>query len=113
MKKFLAIPVLIFVYIFLIDILSQADFSGLSGTNISGGGPGETVGFGQSVSVYVTRPYLFGLIRLPVYSEGLGYMGDYHDAFFMFIFVLTIALIVTEFKHKKDIKGSKTKSKKR
>jgi hypothetical protein len=113
MKRFLAIPVLILAYIFLIDVLSQMDFSDINSNEMIESGGMARVGFGQSISVYVTRPYLFGLIRLPVYSENMGYIGDYHDAFFMFIFVLTIALIVTEFKHKKDIKGKKTKSKKR
>jgi hypothetical protein len=112
MKKFLAIPISIFVYIFLIQVLSrpgfQETFFGYTGAGAYGG---EVVGMGTAVEVYVTRPYLFGLVKLPVYMPGIGYIGDYHDAFIMFVIVLTIALLLLEFKNKKEIKARKTKLK--
>ena len=113
MKKFLLIPILIFVYIFFIDILSQTNFqsAGISGS--PKGGVGEVLNIGQSIGVSVRRPYFFGLIYLPVYTESLGYIGLYHDAFFSFIFILTIALIIIEIKNRKEIKGRKTKRNKR
>jgi hypothetical protein len=114
MKKFLIIPISIFVYIFLIEMLSQPAFQetffGYTGAGTYGG---EVVGMGTAVEIYVTRSYLFGLIRLPVYTPGLGYIGDYHDAFITFLVVLTIALLLLEFKNKKEIKAHKTKSKRR
>jgi hypothetical protein len=110
MKKFLLIPISIFVYIFLIEIFSmpifQEAFLGYGG---SGGNGGEAVGMGTAVEVSVTRPYFFGLVRLPVYTQSLGYIGDYHDAFITFIVVLTITLLLLEFKNKKEIKATKVK----
>jgi hypothetical protein len=76
-------------------------------------GGGTVIGVGQSVSVSVTRSYLFGLFTLPVYVNGLGSIGIYHDAFFIFIFILTIALFIIEFKSKKGIKARKIKIKRR
>jgi hypothetical protein len=113
MKKFLIVPISIFVYIFLIQMLSQPGFQEAFWINGSGGGGGEVVGMGTAIEVYVTRPYLFGLVRMPVYSPGIGYIGDYHDAFITFIVVLTIALLLLEFKNKKEIKARKTKLKRR
>jgi hypothetical protein len=113
MKKFLLIPILIFVYIFFIDILLQTNFqsAGISGS--PKGGVGEVLNIGQSIGVSVRRPYFFGLIYLPVYTESLGDIGLYHDAFFSFIFILTIALIIIEIKNRKEIKGRKAKRNKR
>jgi len=113
MKRLLIIPILIFVYIFLIDVLSQMSFQGIASQNYGAGSAGEVLSIGQTIGVSVRRPYFFGLIYLPVYTESLGYIGSYHDAFFAFIFILAIALIILEFKNRKEIKGSKTKSNKR
>jgi hypothetical protein len=68
------------------------------------------IGVGESITVSVTRPYLFGLIMLPVYTNSLGNIGIYHDAFFAFIFILTIALIIIEVKNRK---GRRIKRKRR
>jgi len=113
MKRLLIIPILIFVYIFFIDVISQLNFQEVFYQNYEAGGAGQAVSFGQAITVSVRRPYLFGLFYLPVYSESLGYIGGWHDAFFTFIFILAIALILLEFKHRKEIKGRKTKSNKR
>lgn len=113
MKRLLVIPILIFIYIFFIDVISQMSLPGVFYQNYGGGGAGEAVSFGQAITVSVRRPYLFGLFYLPVYSDSLGDIGGWHDAFFAFIFILTIALILLEFKNRKGIKGRKTKSNKR
>jgi hypothetical protein len=112
MKKLLIIPILIFVYIFFVDIASQMNFQETNYTVYKSTGA-EILNIGQTIGVSVRRPYLFGLLYLPVYTDSLGYIGSYHDAFFAFILILTIALILLEFKNRKGIKGSKTNSNKR
>jgi F0F1-type ATP synthase membrane subunit a len=114
MKKFLLIPVLIFVYIFIVNNLSAISIQTENPTsNISNPGGITIIGFGESISVSVTRPYLFGLIRLPTYTSTLGNIGIYHDIFFSFIFILTAILIILEIKNRKEIKVRKTKIKRR
>jgi len=96
-KKFLIIPVLIFIYIFfVVDLLVNYNPAVYSQPFLGPSGGGQTIGVGMAVSVSVTRPYLLGLIRLPVYTDGLGDIGTYHEAFFGFIAILTIILIVVE-----------------
>jgi len=76
---------------------------------------GEVIGFGEAVGVMVTRPYLFGLIRLPVYTNTLGDISIYHDAFFYFIVILTVIFIIIEVKNRfiiievKNMKRVKTR----
>jgi hypothetical protein len=111
MKKLLIPVILIFVYMFLINYLSQTNFLPSIVSERLNSGAGEVVSIGQSVSVSVMRPYLFGLIYLPVYVEGLGDIGLIHDAFFTLIFILAIALIIIEVKNRKEIKARKTKRK--
>jgi len=113
MKKPLLIPILIIVYIFFIGVLSQSSFQMPASSESSGGGAAEVLNIGQSIGVSVTRPYLFGLIYLPVYTEDLGYIGTLHDIFFSFIFILAIALFIIEIKNRKEIKARKTKNKRR
>jgi len=67
MKKLLIIPILIFVYIFLVDTLSQITFQEISQTVYKGSAP-EVLNIGHSIGVSVRRPYFFGLIYLPVYK---------------------------------------------
>jgi hypothetical protein len=113
MKRLLIPVILVFIYVFFIDIVSQMSFP-VESSEIQGvGGSGQVVGFGQAVSISVTRPYLFGLFYLPTYSDSLGYIGGWHDAFFSFVIVLAIALLLLEFKNRKEIKGRKTKSRSR
>lgn len=113
MKKFLLIPILIFVYIFFVDVLSQMNFQPVSPSEISKSSSGEVINIGQSIGVSVMRPYIFGLIYLPVYIEGLGDIGFYNDVFFSLVFILTAILILIEIKHRKEIKARKTKVKRR
>ena len=111
MKKFLIIPILIFVYIFLINSLSNMSFQAPVISEGSKTGSGEVINIGQNIGVSVMRPYLFGLFYLPVYIEGLGNIGMMHDAFFTLLFILVIALIIIEIKNRKTIKARKTKRK--
>ncbi|OGI11559.1 hypothetical protein A3K64_03580 [Candidatus Micrarchaeota archaeon RBG_16_36_9] len=111
MKKLLSIPILIFVYIFLVNSISGMNFSPTIISETTQSGSGEVLNIGQNVGVSVTRPYFFGLITLPVYVEGLGNIGICHDAFFTFIFILAVALIIIEVRSRKRIKVSKTKRK--
>jgi len=111
MKKFLIIPILIFVYIFFIDVLSQSSFEILSTSKTSSGAE-AAIGIGQSIEVSVIRPYFFGLIYLPVYIGGLD-IGFYNDLFFTAIFILTAVLIIIEIKNRKEIKARKAKIKRR
>lgn len=104
-KKFLIIPVLVVAYIYLITVLSTITFQ-TAPSGASGGG-GETIGLGESLTVSVTRPYFFGLVRLPTYSSVLGYIGFYHDLFFYFIIILTVTFIIQEVKYKKKRRGEK------
>lgn len=98
-KKFLLIPALVFIYVFfIVDMLvnySPTSVAETTTTTPSGGG--QPIGVSESVSVYVTRPYFFGLIRLPVYTNYIGYIGGYHEMFFYSMGALTVIFIVLEF----------------
>jgi len=96
-KKFIIIPILIFIYIFfIVDVLVNYTPIVYSQPSQPPFGAGQIIGVGTSVSVSVIRPYFFGLIRLPVYTGGIGYIGDIHEAFFYFIGILTVIFIVIE-----------------
>lgn len=109
MKKLLIPVILIFIYIFFINSITQMGFQTNEVSESSGGGPGEVINIGQSIGVSVTRPYFFGLITLPVFIDGIGNIGIYHDAFFTIVFILELALIIIEVKNRKNIKTRKTK----
>lgn len=104
MKKFLIIPILILFYIFLIEIISQINFQPSESIEKPNSSGATMISIGESISITVTRPYLFGLIELPTYVNGLGNIGIYHDMFFIFIVLLTIALIIKEIKNRKEKK---------
>lgn len=108
-KKFLLIPVLLFIYIFfVVDLLVNFNPTIYSPTTTAPSGGGQEVGVGQSISVLVTRPYFFNLIRLPVYTD-YGYIGHYHQAFFYFIGVLTVLFIIIELRNWKSTRVKKVK----
>lgn len=96
-KKFLLIPILLFIYIFfIVDMLVSFNPTVYSPvTGVAGGG--QPIGVGESVSILVTRPYFFKLIRLPVYTNYVGYIGDYHKMFFYFVGALTVVFVIFEF----------------
>ena len=96
-KKFIIIPILIIAYIFFINRIVQYNPS--IGSSPSGGvsDTGEQIiGVGASVTVSVTRPYLFGLIRLPTYTGPLGNISSLHSFFFNFIIVLIVIFVLIE-----------------
>jgi len=109
MKEFLIIPILIVAYIYFVNLIVQGFPIGIiPSPTLTPGAPGaQIIGIGEAITVTVTRPYLFGLIRLPVYTNTLGYIGTYHEAFFVFIVVLTIALFIRKLRYKKVKRGER------
>jgi hypothetical protein len=95
-KKFLILPILIVFYIFLINFIVVSNISISSTPAQKQPAAGEVIGVNEGVFVTVTRPYLFGLIRLPVYTSSLGNIAMYHEFFFCFIAFLTVTFIITE-----------------
>lgn len=63
------------------------------------------IGIGQGIGVSVTRSYLFGLVRLPVYSSSMGDISIFHDIFFYSIAILTGVFILMEIFRKKETIG--------
>ena len=99
-KKFLIIPILIFLYVFLVNLF----FSniGIQATirQYSTSGPLTVLSIGETISVLVTRSYYFGLIRLPAYNNLIGEVGGIHKIFFYrFIPVLTTFFILLEIRN--------------
>jgi len=112
-KKFLLIPALVFIYLFfIVDFLVSYNPAVLSQTTTTAPSPlpGQQIGVGESISVTVTRPYFFGLFRLPVYTNHIGYIGGYHQAFFYLIIILTVVFAATEWFVEIDFGGHKNTS---
>ncbi len=96
-KKILIIPILLIAYIVFINRMVSGSLMPQFTTEEKQEASGAAViGVGESVSVFVTRPYLLGLIRLPVYTNNLGYIGTYHSLFFWFLLFLTITFVIIE-----------------
>ena len=92
--KYLVIPVLFFLYISFADALvSSAPVFFQQGY---GGGAGgiEVIGLGFAATVSVTRPYFFGLVRLPVYAGDVGDISGIHDTFFAILGIAAVAFVV-------------------
>lgn len=92
--KYLIIPVLIFGYLFFVNSLIQYNPSFGSSPEKSVSAGTEVIGVGESVTVSVTRPYFFGLIRLPIYNSVIGDISGLHNFFFNFVIFLTVALVI-------------------
>jgi hypothetical protein len=90
-KKFLLIPLLVFIYVFfVVDMLSNyvpVEMAIGGGIDSSGA---QTLSVGDAISVYVVRPYMFGMVQLPVYTNYLGDIGGIHSAFFTSMSALTV-----------------------
>ena len=106
-KKFFLIPVIFFILVFLyvnfINSLSESSELVREDSSSSKSRTGEVIGIGQAVSVKVTRatkPYLFGLINLPAYAEGIGSLTVLHTIFFWSVYalagILTTIFIIIE-----------------
>jgi hypothetical protein len=103
-KKFLLIPVLIVVYLFFINFLIQlVSFAPPEAPTSEGQSSGGVlqIGISSGASVSVTRPYLFGLIELPVYVDTLGNISFLHDTFFAFILILTVLFVIIEWRKRR------------
>ncbi len=101
-KKFFLIPVifvlLVFLYVNFINLLSENSELVRKSSSISKSASGEIIGVGQAVSVKVTRatePYLFGLVNLPTYVQGIGTLTMLHTLFFWSLYAFTIILTTT------------------
>lgn len=100
-KKFLLIPLTFFLFVFLyvnfINSLSEISETVRQSGTASKSALGEVIGVGQAVSVQVTRatkPYLFGLVNLPAYAQGIGNLTTLHTLFFWFLYALTAILTI-------------------
>ena len=98
-KKFILIPIIFFLLIFLyvnfINSLSERSELVKESHTISKSRTGEAIGVGQAVSIKVTRankPYLFGLIDLPAYVQGIGSLIVLHTIFFWSLYTFTTFL---------------------
>jgi len=95
-KKFLLIPVIFFIlvlgYIIFINSLAYNSELVRQSSTSSKSEAGEVIGVGQAVAVKITRatkPYLFGLVNLPAYAQGVGNLTVWHTVFFWFLYALT------------------------
>ena len=111
-KKFLLIPILLFLYVFfIVDFLVNYNPAIITQTPTTMPSGGQEIGIGEAITVEVTRPYFFGLFRLPVYTNSIGYIGHYHQAFFYFIGILVVIFVIMEWKQsmkrntKQNIRG--------
>ena len=123
--KVFLIPLAIFIYFTLVDIVSSGNIFSSSNAQTLENGWNLQIGIGQAVGVSVTRAYFFGLVRLPIFSSTLGDIGAYHTMFFNLMYLLTAAVILSiaaDFTHidisskifgKKKIRVAKKPSSKR
>ena len=99
-KKFFLIPILIFLYIVFINSLLELAFVPSESASVEGqtSGTVQQIGISSGVSVVVTRPYLFGIIELPVFIGGVGDISFMHNTFFGFIVFLIIIFVAIEWR---------------
>jgi hypothetical protein len=103
-KKFLLIPILFVAYIFFINLLTEA--TTIVPAEVKEGqqpsGSVQQIGVAATASVSVTRPYFFGLIELPVYTNALGDISYLHNIFFLFLLALTVIFIIIEWRKRHE-----------
>ncbi|MFH1105666.1 MAG: hypothetical protein V1731_00430 [Candidatus Aenigmatarchaeota archaeon] len=94
--KILLIPIVLIAltlaYFYFVEQLVAGRISVINSANPQKTSGGEVIGIGTALSVQVTREYLFGLVRLPVYAPGLGDISLMHTLFFWFILVLAVLM---------------------
>jgi hypothetical protein len=103
MKEFIIIPLLFIIYFYAVGLFTSPTFANLfsaftqtfTGEQISGT---QVVGIGATASIAVTRGYLFGFYRLPVFTSSLGDISIYHNIFFVSVFLITTFLIYRKVK---------------
>jgi len=98
-KKFLLIPILflllVFLYVNFVNALTNSAETVRQSSGVEKSARGEVIGIGHAVSVQVkraTNPYLFGLVDLPAYAQGIGNLTVLHTAFFWSLYLLTAIL---------------------
>lgn len=98
-KRFFIIPALFFAYLFFLEYLvsGTVPIGAPKSKGYSAGG--EVITMGDAISVYVTRPYLFGTMRLPVYTSSTGDIAFMHDMFFGFLGLLSGVFVALEAKN--------------
>jgi len=97
--KYLIIPGLLILYLTSFDALIGAASTFIPEQGLGGSAGGlMQIGVGFATSVTVTRPYLFGLVRLPVYAGDLGDISGIHDTFFWSLGILTVIFLVWDFR---------------
>ncbi|MBI1979124.1 MAG: hypothetical protein HYS62_03660 [Candidatus Aenigmarchaeota archaeon] len=102
-KKFLLIPAvfltLVFLYVNFIGVLADYAETVRQSSNAEKSATGEVIGVGHAVSVQVKRattPYLFGMVSLPAFAQGVGNLTVLHTVFFWSLYFLT-AILTTVF----------------
>lgn len=104
MKEFIIIPLLFIIYFYAVGFFTSPAFGSLfsiftqSFTQEQTSGTAQAVGFGATASVVVTRPYFFGLYKLPVFISSTGDISIYHTIFFVIIVLITTFLIYRKVK---------------
>lgn len=107
-KKFFILPVLVLIYIFLVNLLFSSIGIQTTVTKYMTSGPITIITIGETISVVVTRSYYFGLIRLPAYNNLIGEIGGVHRFFFhVFIPILTAFFIFLEIRKSRKVKEIK------
>lgn len=107
LKKFLAIPALIILYIYGVNYFVYSGFGALSiglfsnPENTSSEGNVVNLSLGESAFVEVKRPYFFGLVTLPVFESTIGDISMYHNIFFAFIGFITVLFALMEWREKR------------
>lgn len=114
-KKILKFAKYLIILLLLVFYVTNFDsFVGPALTFISeqgqgaGGGGLQQIGLGFATSVAITRPYLFGLVRLPVYAGDLGDISGIHDVFFAILGLLTAGFLVWDLRFLLKTKTSYT-----
>lgn len=103
MKEFIIIPLLFIIYFYAVGFFTSPTFSNLfsiftqsfTEEQVSGT---QVVGVGVTASIVVTRPYFFGLYKLPVFMSSTGDISIYHSIFFVVVFLITTFLIYRKVK---------------
>lgn len=97
-KKFLLVPILFIAYVYLWQSVLPSCLSQPVATQSppSAGSPFEEIPIGESISVTVTRQYLFGMITLPAYFQSVGNIGHVHTYFFWFLLILFVIFVLWE-----------------
>lgn len=95
------VPILFVLYLQLMHWAASLNFDfNTTEKNFTPQGPGE-MGMDVNVKISVTRPYLFGIIRLPLYIGGFN-MHYIHLTYFWVVIISAIIFCVIPPKKKKN-----------